>query len=93
MEVRVRLAGALRPYAAGRSVVCVDVNGDRLVDVLDALARAHPDADRRIRDETGEVRVHVNLFIGTENARDLGGLGAPVTPGAEVSVLPAVSGG
>jgi molybdopterin converting factor small subunit len=69
------------------------VPGATLRDVLDAVAAAHPAVGRRIRDEAGALRRHVNVFVGADNARDLGGLDAPVPEGAEVSVLAAVSGG
>jgi len=43
--------------------------------------------------EQGDVRPHVNVFVGTESSRWGGGLAMPVPDGAEVSILPAVSGG
>lgn len=61
--------------------------------VLDALADVHPAVGRRVRDETGVVRRHVNVFVGADNARDLAGVATVVPEGVEVAVLPAVSGG
>jgi molybdopterin converting factor small subunit len=43
--------------------------------------------------EQGEVRPHVNVFVGEENSRFIGGLSAPVPDGSIVTILPAVSGG
>jgi molybdopterin converting factor small subunit len=43
--------------------------------------------------ELGEVRPHVNIFVDDRNIRDSGGLGAPVHDGAEIYILPAISGG
>jgi molybdopterin converting factor small subunit len=43
--------------------------------------------------ETGEVRQHVNVFVGDENIRFSGGLTTPVRDGAVLTILPAVSGG
>ena len=43
--------------------------------------------------ELGEVRPHINIFIDGESIRDMGGLAAPVRNGAEILILPAVSGG
>jgi sulfur-carrier protein len=94
VTVVVRLATALRTHAAGEGRLEVDVPGAAtLRDVLDAVAAAHPAVGRRVRDEAGALRRHVNVFVGADNARDLGGLDAPVSEGAEVSVLAAVSGG
>jgi molybdopterin converting factor small subunit len=44
-------------------------------------------------DELGSLRRHVNVFIGVDDVRHLGGLDALVAAGTEVSILPAVSGG
>ena len=94
MTVRVRLAETLRPHADGEAVVELDLaDGATVLAVLDALAEAHPAVGRRIRDETGAQRRHVNVFVGPDNIRDLDGLESVVPAGAEVSVLPAVSGG
>ena len=61
--------------------------------MLDRLDARWPGIGRRVRDEQGRLRAHVNVFIGDANARDLDGLATVVPPQAEVSILPAVSGG
>ncbi|MFF5172867.1 MoaD/ThiS family protein [Micromonospora sp. NPDC000089] len=52
-----------------------------------------PRLARRLRDERGELRRYVNLYVDGEDCRHLGGLLAPVADGAEVRVLPSVAGG
>ena len=91
----VRLASVLRDHAAGQASVRVELLDDDATvgAVLDALDRIHPGVGRRIRDERGVLRRHVNVFVGDEECRRLGGLDAPVKDGAELSVLAAVSGG
>jgi molybdopterin converting factor small subunit len=105
MEVRVRVPTALRELVGGTHTVVVMVEagsgasrdaaaGNATVSsVLDALAVEHPALERRVRDELGRRRAHVNLFVGDDNVRDLQGLATPIPPGIEVSILPAVSGG
>lgn len=95
MTVRVRVPTALRELVAGSQTVVVDVDGDNVTvgSVLDALAVEHPALERRVRDELGRTRVHVNLFVGVDNVRDLDGLATPITPGDELSIIPAISGG
>lgn len=86
-----RLAAALREHAGGEGSVDLDVaEPATLGAVLDALDASHPGIGRRVRDEAGELRRHVNVFVGAERERDLAAL---VPAGVEVSVLPAVSGG
>ena len=43
--------------------------------------------------EQGEVRQHVNVFVGVESIRFTGGLDTPLEDGCELSIVPAVSGG
>jgi sulfur-carrier protein len=94
VTVVVRLASGLREHAGGAACVEVDVTDPVTVGgVLDALAVACPAVGRRIRDEAGGLRRHVNVFVGSDNARDLDGADTVVPSGTEVSVLPAVSGG
>ncbi len=90
----VRLASALRAHAAGAPRLELDLPAPVTVGaVIDAIAVAHPAVGRRVRDEAGTLRRHVNVFVGADNARDLDDLDTVVPDGAEVAVLPAVSGG
>ena len=93
-QVVVRLAAALRQHAGGASSVELDVPEPVTIGaVLDAVDAAYPLVGRRLRDEAGGLRRHVNVFVGADNARDLSGVDTVVPVGVEVAVLPAVSGG
>ena len=93
-SVTVVLPAALRDEAAGASSVTVVVAGPaRVRDVLDALAAAHPRLERRLRDDRGEVRRHVNVFVAGDDTKALLGQDTPVPEGAEVVVLPNIAGG
>jgi molybdopterin converting factor small subunit len=85
----------LRPFADGRSRVEVGVAGVRpsLGDALAALGSVAPGVRDRVLTEQGEVRPHVNVFVGAESFRWTGGLATPVPDGAEVAIFPAISGG
>jgi len=61
--------------------------------VLEELEQRHPTLHRRVCDETGAVRRHVNLFVNTRHIRDRNGLETRLAPGDKVTILPAVSGG
>jgi len=47
----------------------------------------------RVLTETGEVREHVQLFVGFESIRFTGGLATAVPEDSEIHIVPAVSGG
>jgi molybdopterin converting factor small subunit len=90
----VRLASALRVHAGGAPRLEFDLPPPVSVGaVLDAIAAAHPAVGRRLRDEEGQLRRHVNVFVGAESLRNLDDINTIVPEGAEVAVLPAVSGG
>ena len=94
--VTVVLPAALRDEAAGASSVEVVVpagGAARVRDVLDALATANPLLERRLRDERGQVRRHVNVFVAGDDTRSLLGQDTVVPDGAEVVVLPNIAGG
>jgi sulfur-carrier protein len=95
MDVRVRLPTQLRNLAAGANsvVVVVDSTPVTVSSVLDSLAATHPALERRVRDETGRTRVHVNLFVDADNIRDLDGVETTVVAGSDLSIIPAISGG
>jgi molybdopterin converting factor small subunit len=95
MRVQVRLPTQLRNLAAGASsvVVVVDSTPVTVTSVLDSWAASHPALERRVRDETGRTRVHVNLFVDADNIRDLDGVDTTVAAGSDVSIIPAISGG
>jgi molybdopterin converting factor small subunit len=77
----------------GRSQVDVETSGGTLQDALEALFAAHPAIRDRVLTERGEIRQHVNVFVGKSEARSTGGLATPLADGMEISILPAISGG
>ena len=90
--ITVDVPGALQAYASGRTVVLDDPCAT-VRDALRALGERCPGVIDRVLDERGELRPHVNVFVGDENARFAGGLSAPVPAGSTITILPAVSGG
>lgn len=94
MEVQLRLHGVLAEQTGGRRRLSMVLPvGATVGDLLDRLAVEHPGVERRIRDETGAVRPHVHVFVDARQLRSLGGPTHQLHDGAEVLVLPAVSGG
>ena len=93
MSVQVVLPGVLADLAGGSKHLDLDPPGSTLADLLDELADRHPMLGRRIRDETGQVRRFVNVYVDGDDVRFTQGLATPVRDGAEVQVLPSVAGG
>ena len=94
MAVTVRIPGALRAEAGGQATLeCAGGDETTLSGVLDEIADTWPLLERRIRDERGELRRYVNLYIDGEECRRLDGLRTPVSDRAEILVIPSVAGG
>ena len=93
MAVTVRIPSYLASFAGGRNSLELDGSPATVADALASLWQLHPALRDRILDEQGAVRQHINIFIDGENIRDCGGLGAQARDGAEIVILPAVSGG
>ena len=83
----------LRRYTGGASSVELDAAPPTVREALDALFAVHPGVADRVLTQDGAVRQHVNVFVGVESIRYTGGLATEVPPGAEISIIPAVSGG
>jgi sulfur-carrier protein len=91
---RVGLPGALRQYSDGAASMPIEhADGSALSAVLDALDARCPALSRRIRDERGELRRFVNVYVDGEDVRRLDGLSTPVPAAAEVLIVPSVAGG
>jgi molybdopterin converting factor small subunit len=87
------IPGALRSLTDGHDRVRVAARVASVGDALDALWAMYPELRYRIVTERGEMRPHVNVFVGSDSIRDTGGLATPVADGMEIAIIPAVSGG
>lgn len=95
---KVVLASALTRWlpqgdAAPTSEVTLELNGQRLVDVLDALFARYPALRGYVLDEHGTVRHHVAVFVDGDAIRDKTDLSQALGERAEVYVMQALSGG
>jgi molybdopterin synthase sulfur carrier subunit len=86
--IAVRLPTVLRPFAGGAERV--EVEGATVAEVFQAL---DPPLRRRLTDEQGGLRRHVNIYLRDDNIRDLDGTDTPLADGDELLVLPSVAGG
>lgn len=93
MAIIFLIPGALRQFTGGNSKVELDAAPNVLGEALKALWARYPALRDRIATEQGQIREHINVFVGNEDIRYTGGLATPIPAGAEISILAAVSGG
>ena len=86
--IRVRLAPLLYSYTGGLKVI--DLEASTVGDAIAALDRRFPGLAFRIVDEQGQIRLHMNIFLGEEKVRDLA---TPIDKEAEIYIVGALSGG
>jgi molybdopterin converting factor small subunit len=89
--VTIHLPGPLRAYCAGARELSIAAGTIRAA--LEDLERNQGALYRNLCDETGALRRHLNVFVNSDNVRDLDGVDTRLSAGDVVSFLPAVSGG
>ena len=93
MPVTFHIPGPLREFTAGRTTVAIEQSPATLAEALSALWKLHPGLRDRIVTEQGQMREHVNIFIGDEDVRYTGGLTSRISAASDISIVPAISGG
>lgn len=93
MPVTFHIPGPLRQFTAGRSSIIIEQSPETLAEALSALWKLHPGLRDRVTTEQGQMREHVNIFIGDEDVRYTGGLTSRISAASEISIVPAISGG
>jgi molybdopterin synthase sulfur carrier subunit len=93
VPVTFHIPGALREFTAGHSKVEIKDSPATLADALSALWILYPGVRDRIATEQGQIREHINIFVGDEDVRYTGGLMSPISAGSQISIVPAISGG
>jgi sulfur-carrier protein len=92
MAVTVHLSGYLKPFSGGSTEVRLVGDFATVADALDGVWKVHPALRDRVITETGEIRQHVNIFVGSDDVKRLNGLLTPLK-GSEMHIFNAVSGG
>lgn len=93
-EVTLLVPRLLQPLVGNSAELALDVgDGATVAQLLDAVAAEFPVFGRRVRDETGELRRFVNIYLDGEDVRRLDGLKTRIVAGQELMVIQSVAGG
>lgn len=71
----------------------LELEGDSIKDVVDALVARHPSLGSQLLADDGALNRFVNVYVNGQDVRYLAGLETPVAPADEVRLLPAMAGG
>ena len=89
----INISGFLTDFTAGRSVITLDASPPTVGQALAQLWQMYPGLRDRVLTETGQVRMHVNVFLEDENIRRKELLDTQLPENSEITILPSVSGG
>jgi len=70
-----------------------DFNASSVSEALEVINAKYPGIKDYIVDEQGKLRQHVNIFIGSQLLKDKINLGDKLSPGDELHIIQALSGG
>ncbi|MEO7659072.1 MAG: MoaD/ThiS family protein [Pyrinomonadaceae bacterium] len=92
MPVTIHLSGHLKPFSGGEVEVILPGEFATVGDALDSLWRQHKALRDRVIDDQGEIRQHVNIFVGSVDVKRDEGLQTALGTD-EIHIFNAVSGG
>jgi adenylyltransferase/sulfurtransferase len=90
MSTTIHIPSALRSYVGDKPSVTVEAR--TVGEALSALTTGWPDLGRHIRDDAGRLRSFVNVYLGDEDIRHIGGEQAALE-GRELTIVPSIAGG
>jgi molybdopterin converting factor small subunit len=91
MSLKVVIPTPLRKFTSGAE--SVEVEAGTIKQVLDTLDARYPGFRASVCDESGTLRRFINIYLDGEDVRFLENLATPAQDGAEVAIVPAISGG
>lgn len=91
MPITVQIPTALRRHTEGvASITCAASSLEEMFSVLD---EKFPSLKPHLRDDKGEVRRFLNIYVNEEDIRFLGGQAYAFHDGDEVLLVPSIAGG
>jgi sulfur-carrier protein len=91
MSIKVQIPSALRRHTDG--VGQLDCSAANLNDLFSTLDEKFPQLKPHLRDESGQVRRFLNIYVNEEDIRFLGGNSYAFQDGDEVLLVPSIAGG
>ena len=91
MPVIIEIPTAFRRFTDGAPKV--DCSAATIAEALAELITRYPDLSRHVRDETGQIRQFLNVYLNEEDIRFLGGESCSLKEGDRVLLVPSIAGG
>jgi molybdopterin converting factor small subunit len=91
MPVTIEIPTALRRFTDGAPNI--ECTPGTVADALNELMTRFPAIARHVRDDSGQIRQFLNVYLNEEDIRFLGGEGCAVKDGDHVLLVPSIAGG
>lgn len=91
MPITIEIPTAFRRFTAGAPKV--DCSATTIAEALSALTTRFPDLGHHVRDEQGQIRQFLNIYLNEEDIRFLGGESCALKEGDRVLLVPSIAGG
>jgi len=91
MSVTIEIPTAFRRFTDGAPKV--DCSAATVAEALDVLTKRFPELSRHVRDESGQIRQFLNIYLNEEDIRFLGGESCSLHEGDRVLLVPSIAGG
>jgi molybdopterin converting factor small subunit len=91
MSLKVVIPAPLRKYTAGAEIV--EAAPGTIQQIIETLESRFPGIKKSVCDESGGLRRFINIYVDGEDVRFLNNLETPAKDGAEIAIVPAISGG
>lgn len=89
--ISVAIPTALRGQVDGQSQL--EVVGESVKAVLEAINAQYPDLGKRLFKTEGELNRFINIYVNDEDIRFMDNLETTLKAGDEVAIVPAIAGG
>ena len=86
-----KMPAPLRSYVNGLTEV--PVSGKTVGEAMESLLTCFPAMRPHLTDHAGKLRPFVNLFLASQNIKDLQGLDTPLEPEDILNLIPSIAGG
>jgi molybdopterin converting factor small subunit len=91
MPVIIEIPTAFRRFTDGQQKV--DCSAVTVAEALNQLTTKYPDLGRHVRDDQGQIRQFLNVYLNDEDIRFLGGESCTIKDGDRVLLVPSIAGG
>jgi molybdopterin synthase sulfur carrier subunit len=91
MAITIEIPTAFRRFTDG--VPKLDSSASTITEALNDLTTRYPALSRHVRDEQGQIRQFLNVYLNEEDIRFLGGESVTLKDGDRVLLVPSIAGG